>query len=151
MPTIYRPDLNPSAFSPVTATNDDGSSVQAMALVIVPSTASGATPPAGTASDPTSQKAVGSSSIATSQATSSVSPAAATQIVAARAGRQAVTITNITGTQPVYFTATASTTGATTGFFLTGTAGATITIPTAAAVFATSPTAAQTLGVLETY
>jgi len=94
---------------------------------------------------------VGGSSIATSQAASSVSSAAATQVVAARANRRSVTFTNITGTQPVYFVPDNRTTGVTTGLFLAGTAGASITIPTTAAVFATSPTAAQTLGVLETF
>lgn len=91
------------------------------------------------------------SSISTGQAASSVSPAAATLIVAARAGRQSVTISNITGTQPVYLVASAGTTGATTGFFLAGTAGATVTLPTSAAIYATSPTAAQTVSVLETF
>jgi len=89
--------------------------------------------------------------MATGQAASSVSPAAATLIVAARAGRQSVVISNITGTQPVYIVSSASTTGATTGFFIAGTAGASVTIATAAAIYATSPTAAQTLSYLENY
>ena len=87
--------------------------------------------------------------IATSQAASSISPAAATQIVAARPGRASVTFTNITGTQPIYFGPSGVTVS--TGLFLAGTAGASITIPTSAAVFATSPTAAQTISVLEAY
>ncbi len=102
-----------------------------------------------TAAAPSYEQSVGSPNIATSQATSSVSPAAATQVVAARAGRRAVTFTNITGTQPVYFGPSGVTVS--TGFFLAGTAGATLTIPTGAAVSATSPTAAQTIGVLEVY
>jgi hypothetical protein len=108
-------------------------------------------PPGGSAAAPTFEKSVGSDNFATSQAASSVSNAAAAQVVAARAGRRAVTFTNITGTQPVYFLPANRTDGLTTGFFLAGTAGATVTIATSAAVFATSPTAAQTLGVLETF
>ena len=101
------------------------------------------------ASSPSFEKSVGSDNLATSQAPSSVSPAAALQVVAARAGRRSVTFTNITGTQPVYLGPSGVTVA--TGFFLAGTAGATATISTSAAIFATSPTAAQTLGVLETY
>lgn len=105
----------------------------------------------GSASSPSFSRSVGSSTIATGQAASSVSPAAATLIVPARAGRQSVVISNITGTQPVYIVSSASTTGATTGFFIAGTAGASVTIATAAAIYATSPTAAQTLSYLENY
>lgn len=93
--------------------------------------------------------AAGSASVATGQAASSVSPAAATQIVPARAARRGVTITNITGTQPVYLGPVGVTVG--TGLFLAGTAGASVTIATTAAIFATSPTAAQTLSFLETF
>lgn len=107
--------------------------------------------PQGSVTNPTYERAVGSPSFDTTQATSSVSPANALQVVAARSGRRSVTFTNITGTQPVYFVASAVATGTTTGFFLAGTVGASVTIPTTAAVFATSPTAAQTLGVLENY
>lgn len=99
------------------------------------------------AATPAYEQAVGSPNIATSQATSPTGTA--TQVVAARAGRRSVTFTNITGSQPVYFGASGVT--ATTGFFLAGTVGASVTIPTSAAVFAISPTAAQTLGVLEVY
>lgn len=105
----------------------------------------------GATSTPEFNRVIGGTTIAVGQAASSISPAAATQIVATRAGRVSVIISNITGTQPVYFVATAVTTGATTGFFLAGTAGATVTIPTTAAVFATSPTAAQTLSYMEIY
>lgn len=108
-------------------------------------------PTGATAATPSFEKSVGSDNFATSQAASSVSPAAANQVVAARAGRRAVTFTNITGTQPTYFINANRTDGPTTGFFLAGTAGASVTIATSAAVFATSPTAAQTLGVVETF
>lgn len=107
--------------------------------------------PQGSVTNPTYERAVGSPSFDTTQAPSSVSPANALQVVAARSGRRSVTFTNITGTQPVYFVTSAVATGVTTGFFLAGTAGATVTIATTAAVFATSPTAPQTLGVLETF
>jgi hypothetical protein len=62
-----------------------------------------------------------------------------------------VVISNVTGTQPVYFITSAGTTGATTGFFLAGTAGATVTISTTAAIFATSPTAGQVISYWENY
>lgn len=104
-----------------------------------------------TASAPSFSRSVGSATFATTQAATSVSPAAATLLVAARTGRQSVMITNITGTQPIYLTSTSSTTGATTGFFLAGAAGATVTLSTSAAVYGTSPTAAQTVSVLENY
>lgn len=105
----------------------------------------------GSASSPSFSRSVGSATFSTTQAATSISPAAATLLVAARAGRQSVMITNITGTQPIYLVATAATTGATTGFFLAGAAGATVTLSTAAAVYGTSPTAAQTVSILENY
>lgn len=114
-------------------------------------TTAGTGSPGSAAATPSFARSVGSSTLATGQVASSLSPAAATQIVAARAGRQSVIITNITGTQPVYLVASGVTTGATTGLFLAGAVGASVTIQTAAAVFATSPTAAQTLSFMETY
>lgn len=104
-----------------------------------------------TSANPSFSRTVGSSALATGQAASSISPAAATLIVAARPGRQSVVISNITGTQPVYFIPTNGTSGVTGGFFLAGTAGASVTIQTAAAIYATSPTAAQTLSFLENF
>lgn len=105
----------------------------------------------GAATSPSFFRSVGGSTLAMGQAASSLSPANATLIVAARTGRQSVMLSNVTGTQPVYFVSTAVGTGVTTGFFLAGTAGATITIATAAAIYATSPTAAQTVSYLENY
>lgn len=105
----------------------------------------------GSVSSPSFSRSVGAPSIATSQAATSVSPATATLLVAARSGRQSVVISNITGTQPVYLVASAVTTGATTGFFIAGTAGASATISGSSAVYGTSPTAAQTVSVLETF
>lgn len=100
---------------------------------------------------PVSVNGVGATNFSTGQAATSISPAAATQLVAARANRRSVTITNITGTQPVYVLTSNAITGATTGAFIPGTAGASLTLPTTAAIFGTSPTAAQTVSVLETY
>jgi hypothetical protein len=113
-------------------------------------TTSGASPGSSAATS-SFEKSVGSDNFATAQTSSSVSPAAATQIVAARAGRRNVTFVNITGTQPVYFLTGARTDGVTTGVFLAGVVGATLTIATSAAVFATSPTAAQTISAIEVY
>lgn len=135
----------------VAGTDSAGNAKKYVIPAVTLSDQTGAPAPVGGAADPYSMKSIGSAAIATSQAASSISPAAATSVVAARAGRQSVTFSNITGTQPVYFVATAVTTGVTTGFFLAGAVGASITIATAAAVFATSPTAAQTLSVLETF
>lgn len=105
----------------------------------------------GTSANPTFEKSVGSDAFATGQNASSVSPANAALIVPARAGRRSVTISNLTGSQPVFFVAAANTTGATTGFGIAGTVGASVTIPTSAAVYATSPTAAQSLSYIETF
>lgn len=104
-----------------------------------------------TSSAPSFSRSVGSTSVATGQVASSVSPAAATLIVAARSGRQSVVISNVTGTQPVYFIPTNGTNGVSGGFFLAGTVGASVTIQTSAAIYATSPTAAQTLSFLENF
>jgi len=128
--------------APVFITNSGTSPVQ---------TAPAANSAGSAAATPSYQRTVGGATIATNQVANSVSPAAAIQVVPARAGRQSVTISNITGTQPVYFVASAVTTGVTTGFFLAGAVGASVTIATASAIFSTSPTAAQTLSYLENY
>jgi len=130
--------------APVYITNGTGATD---AIQTAPASGSSGT----VATSPSFSRSVGSATIATGQSTSSISPAAATQVVAARSGRQSVMISNITGTQPVYLTATASTTGVTTGFFLAAAVGASVTIATSAAIFATSPTAGQTLSYLENY
>jgi hypothetical protein len=122
-----------------------------MATPVTQVDASGVAVPPGTVASPQFHRAIGGTTLATNQALSSVSPAAALLIIAARAGRQSVTISNITGTQPVFLVASAVTTGATTGFFIAGTVGASVTISTAAAIYATSPTAAQTLSFIENY
>lgn len=103
----------------------------------------------GSAALPSYERSVGSDSLATGQNAGSQSPAAALQIVPARAGRRSVTITNITGTQPVYLGASGVTVS--NGLFLAGTAGASVTLAYTGALFATSPTAAQTLSYVETF
>lgn len=90
----------------------------------------------------------GFANFATSQVVANTSTA--NQLVAARTGRGAVTITNITGAQQVFLgTSAAVTTG--TGTLLPATVGASITIPTTAAIFGISATAAQTVSILETF
>lgn len=101
----------------------------------------------GTSASPTVTQSQGSSSFATNQATANTGTA--NQIVAARAGRAAVTITNLTGAQQV-FVGNAGVTVA-TGQLIPATVGASITIPTQAAIFGISATAAQTVTILETF
>jgi hypothetical protein len=69
-------------------------------------------------------------------------------IAAARAGRGAVTIIN-TGTIAVFIGPSGVTTS--TGALLPGIAGASITIPTTAAVYGIVSNGSQTVSVLETY
>lgn len=107
--------------------------------------------PLGSSANPTYERAQGSPTIATAQPATSVSPLTSLLVVAARSGRRSVTVTNITGTQPVFLKGAADITGATTGFYLAAVAGASITIPYSGALYGTSPTAAQTLAVMEVY
>lgn len=137
--------------SVISTTDESGATVRAILPQFQIVSSTGAAAPAGTTADPFYNRINGSASIATSQATSSVSPANAILLVAARTGRQSVTITNITGTQPVFLVNAANATGATTGAYLGAAAGSSITINTAAAVYGTSPTAGQTVGVLEAF
>lgn len=87
----------------------------------------------------------GSGSIATAQVSVATT---STQIVAARAGRGSVKITNL-GTTDVYIGVTGVST--TTGDLLPGTKGASITVPTNAAVFGIASGAAQSVSVLEVF
>ena len=89
--------------------------------------------------------AVGNSNIATAQASIGTT---ATLVVAARAGRGAVTIEN-TGTTAAYCGGSAVT--ATTGMLLPGVVGANLTVPTSAAVYCIVGTGTQTVTALETY
>lgn len=113
--------------------------------------AGGAASAGGTLADPTYERSLASANFATAQVTTSISPAAAVLLVAARSGRRSVTITNVTGAQPIYILTSTATTGATTGDFIPGTVGASKTIPTSAAIYGTSPTAGQVVSILETY
>lgn len=70
-------------------------------------------------------------------------------VAAARALRRAVTITNVTGTGPVYIGNTGVSTS--TGTYLGGTPGSSITLNTTAAVFGTVSATTQTVTVVETY
>src|SRR6476659_3154914 len=99
--------------------------------------ASGADGSSATAPINTSER--GAASFSTNQVATSISPAAAVELVAARPGRRSVTITNITGAQPFFILTANRTDGVTTGDFIPGTAGASKTIPTSAAIFGTSP------------
>lgn len=97
-----------------------------------------------TAANPFPSRDYGSATIATSQVTVGTS---STQIVAARSGRMAVTITN-NGTGAFYVGVTGLTTA--NGYFVPGVAGASVTIPTQAAVFGIAAVA-QAVSVLETF
>lgn len=88
----------------------------------------------------------GTSNFATSQVTIATSN---TSTVSARAGRRSVTITNITGTQPIYCSGTAATTG--NGQFIPGVPGASFTTSTAAAINCIAVSSAQTVSVAEAY
>jgi hypothetical protein len=72
-----------------------------------------------------------------------------TLIVAARAGRFAVTLRNKTGTGPVSLGNTGVAT--TNGFDLEGVQGDSVTIPTQAAIYGTVPSVTQTVCYFETY
>jgi hypothetical protein len=71
------------------------------------------------------------------------------QAAAARTGRQAITITNVTGTSAIYCGVTGVTTS--TGAYIGATAGSNITLNTSAAVFCTVAATTQTVTVAETF
>lgn len=87
----------------------------------------------------------GTASIATSQATTGT---AATLLVSQRNGRGAVTIENL-GTTPVYIGNSGVTVA--NGFLIPGSAGASVTIPTGAAIYGIVGTGSQAVSILETY
>jgi len=73
----------------------------------------------------------------------------ATLIVAANAARSGITITNITGTAPVYIIE--NTNGTTnTGHYLAGTAGASVSFSTTGAVYGIVSSTTQTVSYLQT-
>ncbi len=90
-------------------------------------------------------QSMGSSNLATSQVTAN---STATQLAAARPTRGAITVQNL-GTTPVYVGPAGVT--AANGLLLPGVVGATVTIPTTAAVFGIASTGTQPVAVLETY
>lgn len=82
--------------------------------------------------------------------TSQVSVATtSTATVAARTSRKSVTITNITGTQPVYCSGDTATTA--NGQYIPAVAGASYTVSTTAAINCIASTSAQTVSVAEVY
>lgn len=86
----------------------------------------------------------------TNFATSQVSVTTSnTATVAARSGRRSVTITNITGTQPIYCSGTTATTA--NGQYIPAVAGANFTVSTSAAINCIAVTSAQTVSVGEVY
>lgn len=96
------------------------------------------------ASNPAATRDYGSASIATSQVAVGTS---ATQIVAARSGRLAVTITML-GAGDIFVGPSGVAVG--TGTLLLGTKGSSVTLPTQAAVFGIGA-AGQSVSVLETF
>ena len=89
---------------------------------------------------------VGSASLTTAQVSITT---ASTQAVAARAGRRAVTITNITGTQPIFCTSGTAT--LVNGQLIPAVAGSNFTFPYTGVVNCIASTGAQTVSVTETH
>lgn len=89
---------------------------------------------------------VGSANLAVAQVSIATS---STLAVAARTARRAVTITNITGTQPVYCTSATATTA--NGQYIPAVAGANFTFPYTGVINCIASTGAQTVSVTETY
>lgn len=88
----------------------------------------------------------GASNFATTQVSVTTSN---TATVAARSGRRSVTITNITGTQPIYCSGTTATTA--NGQYIPAVAGANYTVSTAAAINCIAVSSTQTVSVAEAY
>lgn len=100
--------------------------------------------------DPMPVDSSSSSATGTNFTTSQVSvTTTSTLTVAARTSRKSVTITNITGTQPIYCSGTTATTA--NGQYIPAVAGANYTVSTTAAVNCIASTSAQTVSVAETY
>jgi len=89
---------------------------------------------------------IGAPNFATTQVSVTTSN---TATVAARSGRRSVTITNITGTQPIYCSGTTATTA--NGQYIPAVAGANYTVSTAAAINCIAVSSAQTVSVAEAY
>lgn len=99
-----------------------------------------------TAANPLPTATYGAASLATSQVTVGTS---ATQIVAARSGRMAVTITMV-GAGDIFVGPNTPTVTVANGALLLGVKGSSITVPTQAAIFGIGAVA-QAVSVLETF
>lgn len=110
--------------------------------------ANGGCTPVGTSNPMPMVSSGGSGS--TNFSTAQVSVATSnTATVAARAGRYSVTITNITGTQPIYCSGAIATVG--NGQYIPAVAGANFTVSTSAAINCIASTSAQTVSIAEAY
>lgn len=118
-----------------------GTQAIAAAVAVTPATSSSWTV-AGTV---TANAGAGAGTIATSQVSVTTGNVS---VVAARSGRASVTIMNL-GTVDVYLGVTDVTTS--TGILLLGVKGASIAIPTSAAVFGTVASGTQAVAVLESF
>jgi hypothetical protein len=112
----------------------------------------GAAAPGASSPVTPSNKPVGSAALATNQISCPITTA--TQSVAARTGvagtgRISVTITNITGTEPIFIGNTGVTVS--TGSYIPAVAGASLTLDTQAAIFCIASTAAQTISFVESF
>ena len=114
-------------------------------LFVTEVNAAGVQAPAGTSADPISAVDRGAASIATAQVSVTT---ASTLIAALRAGRSNITIINL-GTTAVFIGVTGVTTA--TGLLLAGVVGASITIPTSAAIYGIVASGTQSVSVLETF
>lgn len=102
--------------------------------------------PAVTVSGTPNVALTGTANFATKQVSVTTSN---TATVAARSGRSSVTITNITGTQPIYCSGTTATTA--NGQYIPAVAGANYTVSTAAAINCIAVSSTQTVSVAEAY
>lgn len=127
--------------SNVTVVSPLGTQAIAASVAVTPATSASWTV-AGTV---TANAGAGAGSIATAQVSVTTGNVS---VVAARAGRASVTIINL-GTVDVWLGATGVTTS--TGILLLGVKGASVTIPTSAAVFGTTGSGTQTVAVLESF
>lgn len=101
--------------------------------------------PVGSTADPYASRQLGSGALANNQVAVGTT---GTLVVAARTGRQSVTISSTSAV--VFYIGNAVGVTASTGLYVAGTAGASITINTAAAVYAVG-VSAVTLSYLEAY
>ncbi len=132
LPTLV---VTPGTGTTVNTLPPGGQALGASSLPVVIASDQSAVPTSG----------IGSANFATAQASVG---ATATSIVGARTGRGAVTVENH-GTTAVYLGGSGVT--AATGLLLPGVVGASVTIPTQAAVYGITATGTQAVSALETY